>query len=268
MTSTAIAKRDEVVQNTIAVIDRADFQAQLREALPPSVSLERFTRTAKLAIQLNVELLDVADKKSLFTSLVRCAFDGLIPDGRQAALVKVKVKGKEQVSYWPMVGGMRYIAANHGYSLEAHCVYSNDTFKWELGFNPTIDHQPPRLDEERGELIGAYAVATRLADGRKFVEVMSRGEIEEVRAKSPSSRFDWSPWNTSTAEMYRKTPAKRLFKQLPLGDLEEYEHRVVASDAEVEESTAAVPALANLPEVDPVEVVEGEVVDDEPGSLG
>jgi recombinational DNA repair protein RecT len=127
-----------------------------------------------------------------------------------------------------------------------------------------VEHRPPSLDEARGDLIGAYAVATRLTDGRKFLDVMSRGEIEEIRAKSPSARFDWSPWNSSTSEMYRKTPAKRLFKQLPLGDLEEYEHRVVASDAEVDESTAAVPALANLPDVDPAdEVVEGEVVEEQ-----
>lgn len=264
MTSTAVAKRDDAIKGTLEILDRPQFQAQLREALPPSVSVERFTRTAKLAVQLNPDLIDVTDKQSLFTSLVRCAFDGLIPDGRQAALVKVKVKGKEQVAYWPMVGGMRFIAANHGYSLEAHCVYAADEFEWELGYEPRVTHKPPPLDVDRGELIGAYAVATRLADGRKFLDVMSRGEIEAVREKSPSARFEWSPWNSSTSEMYRKTPAKRLFKQLPLGDLDEHEHRVIASDAEVVESTAQVPALANLPEVDPGdgEVVEGEVVED------
>lgn len=260
----AVAKRD-AVQEIVATIDRAEYQQQIAEALPPNVSIERFTRTAKLAVQLNPDLIEIADKKSIFTSLIRCAADGLIPDGRQAALVKVRVKGKDACAYWPMVGGMRYIAANHGYSLEAHCVYSNDTFAWELGFTPSLVHQPPSLDQERGELIGAYAVATRLEDGRKFLDVMSRGEIEAVRAKSPSAKFEWSPWNTSTAEMYRKTPAKRLYKQLPLGDLSEPEHRVVASDGEVDEATSELPALANLPIVDvsdEYEQVEGEVVDD------
>jgi recombination protein RecT len=262
--STAVAKRDEAVKGTLEVLDRPQFQAQLREALPPSVSVERFTRTAKLAVQLNPDLIEVQDKQSIFTSLVRCAFDGLIPDGRQAALVKVKERGKEKVAYWPMVGGLRFIAANHGYSLESHCVYSNDTFAWELGFEPKVTHTPPSLDEDRGDLIGAYAVATRLEDGRKFLDVMSKGEIEAIRAKSPSARFDWSPWNQSTSEMYRKTAAKRLFKQLPLGDIEEREQRVMASDGEVDEATANVPALANLPDVDPeIEEVEGEVVDED-----
>lgn len=266
MSSTAVAKRDDAVKATMALVDKPEFQEQLKQALPPSVSVERFTRTAKLAVQLNPDLIDVQDKQSIFTSLVRCAFDGLIPDGRQAALVKVKERGKERVSYWPMIGGLRFIAANHGYSLEAHCVYANDAFDWELGFEPRVTHRPPSLAEDRGELIGAYAVATRLADGRKFVDVMSRGEIEAIRAKSPSARFDWSPWNTSTSEMYRKTPARRLFKQLPLGDLDERETRVIASDAEVDEATSEVPALAGLPVVDPSEddVIDAEAVE-EPG---
>lgn len=265
--STTVAIPDPV-RNTAAIIDKPEFQVQLRDALPPNVSLEKFTRTAKLALQLQPDLVDVQDKQSIFMSLVRCAADGLIPDGRQAALVKVKVKGKEQIAYWPMVGGLRYIAANHGFSLESHCVYANDVFKWELGFSPSVTHEPPALDQERGELIGAYSVATRLEDGRKFLEVMSRGEIEAIRAKSPSGKYDWSPWNTNTSEMYRKTPAKRLYKQLPLGDLAEWEARVVASDGEVEEAVADVPALAHLPIVDisepEYEPVEGEIVDDIP----
>lgn len=262
--STAVAKRD-ALQEVCSTIDRAEFQAQLRDLLPEKVSLERFTRTAKLAVQLNPDILDVQDRRSLFISLVKMAADGLLPDGRQAALVKVKVKGKDTIAYWPMIGGLRYIAANHGYSLEAHCVFSNDTFDWELGFSPSVTHTPPKLDQERGELIGAYAVATRLEDGRKYVEVMSRQEIEDVRAKSPSGKFDWSPWNTNTAEMYRKTPAKRLYKQLPLGDLSEADVRVIASDDEIDTATAPVPALAGLPtDIDlEYEPVEGEVVEDD-----
>jgi recombination protein RecT len=264
--STTVAKQDPV-RATLAIIDKPEFQVQLRDALPPNVSLERFTRTAKLALQLNPDLITVTDKQSIFTSLVRCAADGLIPDGRQAALVKVKVKGKDSIAYWPMVGGQRYIAANHGFALEAHCVYENDTFDWALGFEPYVTHKPPSLDQERGQLIGAYAVATRLEDGRKFLDVMNKGEIEGIRAKSPSGKSEWSPWNTSTSEMYRKTAAKRLFKQLPLGDLSEPEVRVIATDGEVEEATADVPALANLPIVDvsepEYEPVEGEVVFDE-----
>lgn len=262
--TTAVAKRD-AIQEVAHTIDRPEFQQQLAEALAgANVTVEKFIRTTKLAIQLNPEILDGTDRRSLFVAMVRCAADGLLPDGRQAALVKVRVKGKDTVAYWPMVGGLRYTAAKHGFALEAHAVYSLDQFDWQLGFDPRVDHHPPPLDRERGDLIGAYAVATRLEDGRKFIEVMGRGEIEQIRAKAPSAKSEWSPWNTATSEMYRKTAARRLFKQLPLGDLEEREARLIASDGQVDEATSEVPAVANLPIVDPsdddVEVVEADEI--------
>lgn len=260
---TGVAKRDSV-KSAIVALDRPDFQEQLRQALPADVSVEKFTRVAKLSIQLNPSIAEVDDRTSLFIAFSRCAADGLLPDGRQAAIVETKGKGgKTSASYWPMIGGLRYIAANHGFSLEAHVVYSGDEFDYELGFDPHVTHRPPRLDVDRGQPIGAYAVATRLSDGRKFFEVMGRAQIDSIKAKSPSARFDWSPWNTAESEMWRKTVGKRLFKQLPLGDISESEARVIATDAEVAEATAPVPALAALPTVDlgDDEEPEQEIVD-------
>lgn len=251
------------VQEVVDTIDRPDFIAQLRQALPASVSVEKFTRTTKLSIQLNPDIL-TADRQSLFLSMVRCAKDGLLPDGREAALVKVKVKGKDAVAYWPMVGGLRKIAAKHGFSLEAHAVYANDEFEWVLGYEPSVTHRPPALDQERGELMGAYAVATS-AEGQKFLEVMGRGEIEKVRASSSAFRSGFGPWVDWPAEMFRKTVARRLFKQLPLGDLEEHEQRVAfPSESAVEVATSPVPAVAGLPLVEESaadQVADGDVVE-------
>lgn len=257
-----LATRNPIAE-IVETIDRPQFQQQLREALPDGLSVEKFTRTTKLAIQLNPEILS-ADRQSLFLAMVKCAKDGLLPDGREAALVKVKVKGKEQVAYWSMIGGLRKIAAKHGFSIESHAVYSADEFEWVLGFDPSVTHKPPALDVERGNLMGAYAVATG-PEGQKFLEVMSRSEIEQVREVSRAKDSEYGPWVKWPAEMYRKTVARRLFKQLPLGDLDERERRIVSGPeaAAVEEATAVVPALAGLPTVDvSMEEVEAEVVDD------
>lgn len=257
---TEVATRTPV-QQIVETIDRPEFQQQLREALPPGLTVEKFTRTTKLAIQLQPDIL-TADRSSLFLAMVKCAKDGLLPDGREAALVKVKVKGKDTVAYWAMVGGLRKIAAKHGFSIESHAVYSEDTFTYELGFEPTLVHLPPRLDQPRGTLMGAYAVATG-PDGQKFLEVMSQGEIEAVREVSRAKDSEYGPWVKWPAEMYRKTVARRIFKQLPLGDLDERERRIV-SDTEalaVEEATAVVPALAGLPTIDvSVEEVEADEI--------
>lgn len=258
---------DVVSRNTAAevaaTIDRPEFQQQLREALPTGLSVEKFTRTTKLAIQLNPEVL-TADRQSLFLAMVRCAKDGLLPDGREAALVKVKVKGKDTVAYWPMIGGFRKKAAEHGFAIEAHAVYTGDKFAYELGLEPTLVHSPPSLDQPRGELMGAYAVGTG-PDGQKFLEVMGKQEIEAVRATSRAGDSEYGPWVKWPAEMYRKTVARRLFKQLPLANVDEPTARIVHGDeAAVAEATAPVPALAALPVVDvSLEEVEADEILDE-----
>src|SRR5438552_225044 len=65
---------------------------QIQQALPAKVTLERFTRATLTAVQQNPELITV-DKRSLYNSIVRCAQDGLLPDGREAALVIFSEKG-------------------------------------------------------------------------------------------------------------------------------------------------------------------------------
>ena len=99
--STSVARRD-AVQEVVATIDRPEFQQQLAEMLPTGLSLETFTRHAKLAIQMNPELL-TAERSSLFLAMVRGAASGLLPDGRESAFVIVKSKGVEKVQWWSMI---------------------------------------------------------------------------------------------------------------------------------------------------------------------
>jgi recombinational DNA repair protein RecT len=129
------------------------------------------------------------------------------------------------------------------------------------------------LGKERGEPLGAFAVAIDTHD--RIIcppVVMDVAEIDKVRKESRSGSSDYSPWVKWWDRMACKTVARRLFAEMPLaGDArDELERTFTAEEAQsVEESTAAVPALANLPDVDPAdEVVEGEVVDEgEQGTL-
>ena len=115
--STAVARRDAVAE-VVQTIDRPEFQQQLAEALPTGLSLAKFTRTVKLAVQMNPDIVN-ADRQSLFLAMVKCAASGLMPDGRESALVTVKVKGQEKIQWWPMIGGLRKKAAEHGITLAA-----------------------------------------------------------------------------------------------------------------------------------------------------
>lgn len=168
------------------------------------------------AIQNNPDLAG-ADRSSLFGSIVRLAQDGLLPDGREAAIVMFGQKAQAM----PMIAGILKKLRQSGEiaKVSAQVVYEADEFVWHLGFDEGVTHNPPALNEPRGKAIGAYATAV-LKDGSRLLEVMSLEEIEKVRSVSRAKGN--GPWVTWWGEMARKTVLRRLSKRLPMStDLED-----------------------------------------------
>jgi phage RecT family recombinase len=235
---------DVAVRTVADVIAGDEFKQKISEALPPGLDLDRFTRTALMAVQQNPDLMG-NDQQSLYLSIMQCAKDGLLPDGKEAALVLFfdKKTQTKKTQYIPMVGGLRKIAAEHKVALAAYVVHAEDKFEYELGFDPAIVHRPPKLGETRGEIVGVYACAIDSL-GQKYLEVLSVDEVEKVRKVSRAK--DAGPWKEWYAEMARKTAARRLFKQLALPDLSERASNVLAAnDAEYDLEPDPVVALLN-----------------------
>jgi recombination protein RecT len=215
MASNAVAERRD---NPVAVIRQTLTQMapEFKAALPAHVSEEKFRRVAMTAIQNNPDLQN-ADRRSLFGAIVRLAQDGLLPDGREAALVMFGNKAQAM----PMIAGVLKKVRQSGEvaKVSAQVVYEHDHFLVRYGFDEDVEHVPPTLDKPRGKPIGAYATAV-LKNGEKLLEVMSLEEIEKVRAVSRSGRN--GPWAQWWGEMARKTVMRRLSKRLPMStDLEE-----------------------------------------------
>lgn len=229
--STEVAQRTPV-QNLVARVRSPQFLEQVALALPGSVRPERFQRAVVTAIMQNPEV--VVDPESLFNSAIQCAQDGLIPDGREAAFVVIKEKGEKKVAYWPMIGGYRKIAAKHGITLVADVVREKDAFDWSK-MPPKLDHKP-LLGGDRGEIVCAYAAG--FDRDWRFVAapvVMDLTEIEKVRAVSRAATSEYGPWVNWYDRMCIKTVARRAFHELPLGDLDELEERIVRhADADVD----------------------------------
>lgn len=183
---------------------------EFKAALPAHITVEKFTRTAMTAIQNNPDLAN-ADRRALFGAIVRLAQDGLLPDGREAAIVMFGNKPQAM----PMIAGVLKKLRQSGEiaKVSAQVVHEHDEFVWSLGFDEDVTHSPPPLDQPRGKAIGAYATAV-LKDGSRLLEVMSLEEIEKVRKVSRASgRGPWVDW---WGEMARKTVMRRLSKRLPM----------------------------------------------------
>lgn len=209
-----------------------DEQVQnFRALLPSHIPVEKFKRVVVVAISQNPDLFK-ADRRSLFTAAQKCAADGLLPDGRQAALV---VYGNH-ATYMPMVAGIRQRMRNSGevLSAEAHVVYRNDKFFQKLGDDPAIVHEPPSFGTDRGEAVGAYAII-KLKNGEVLREVLDKKEIEKIRGASKSKNGPaWTNW---WDEMARKSALRRCAKAAP-------------TSADIDELLAREDAAGEAPMVD------------------
>ena len=227
MTATAAASRalapiDEIRQTLTRM------EPEFATALPAHIPVERFRRVTLTAIQGNPDLLN-ADRRSLLGAVMKCAQDGLQPDGRDAALVVFRGKAGPQVQYMPMVGGLLKKIRQSGQlaTIAAHVVYEADHFDYVLGDDERIEHKPAMTN--RGRPVAAYAVA-KLTDGSIQREVMTIEEIERVRAVSRAK--DSGPWVAWWTEMARKTVLRRLAKYLPsTTELEQFWQRQDEAEA-------------------------------------
>ena len=250
------------------------MSSQFGVARPSHIKPEKFQRVVLTVVQSTPDLLE-ADRQSLFDSCIKCASDGLIPDGREAALTvfntKVKRGGRDEwikkVQYIPMLAGIQKRVRNSGLidSIQAHVIYEKDTFEWEQGFDERIVHKP-FFPGDRGKAVGAYAIA-KFKDGTYQFEVMDVAEIERIRAASKTGQY--GPWKDWWAEMARKSVFKRLAKWLPLDadvdDLIEYDNRAEAIEPEptvqIEAPKKRTSKLDAIVQDEPVaEVVDAEAV--------
>jgi len=211
--STAVAELDPAV----AMRNRlARMEPEFRAALPAHIPSAKFVRTAQTAIQMNPDILQ-CDKRSVFGAIMKAAQDGLVLDGREAALVKFA----NQCQYMPMIAGVLKKARNSGEiaMIDAQMVHKNDKFTYRIGTDALPLHEPDWFGE-RGEYIGAYAIA-KTKDGACYVEILSKSQIERIRAVSKSKTGPaWSQW---WDEMARKSALRRLAKRLPSSSDREYE---------------------------------------------
>lgn len=209
----------------------ANYQPEFALALPPHIPPERFVRVVQTAILSNPRLMQ-ADRVSLFEAAQKAAQDGLLPDGKEGALVVFNTRQKDENGQWhsvakvqwmPMVAGILKKIRNSGELLwiRAHVVGANDEFDLVLGDEERLHHKP-NLDDP-GEPRFVYAIAST-KDGGIYREVMSKAQVEKVRAVSRSK--DDGPWVDWWEAMAIKTVIRRLAKTLPMSsDLDDLVRR-------------------------------------------
>ena len=191
------------------------MEKEIKKALPSVMTPERFTRIVLSALSTNPKLAETTPQ-SFLGAMMTAAQLGVEPNTPlgQAYLIPYRNKGVMECQFQLGYKGLIDLAYRSGEIsiIQAQVVYSEDSFTYSFGLEPTLKHIPAAC--ERGEPVYVYAVFKKKEGGYGF-EVMS---IEEIRsfAQKYSKTYDNGPWQTNFEEMAKKTVLKRVLKYAPL----------------------------------------------------
>lgn len=275
MTDNLPAERRASTQIDVLKANLTKRAEDFKMVLPSHITPEKFQRVVATAALQSPQLLE-CDRQSLLLAAMKLAQDGLLPDGREAALIPFKTSikdGSQWLDKWivqpmPMVYGLRKKILQSGdvLSIETGVVYLADLesghFIYEIGMDPPIRYRPNLLlpiEETADEkIVAAYSIAKLRNEGGGdpywSVEVMRRAEIDKVRQSSQTGALGRvvkfgkdkgkpippkGPWVDWFGEMARKTVLRRHSKVLPMsGDVLETIERDIESERAAESAAA------------------------------
>lgn len=216
---TAVAQSTKQPTTLLGMVRSPAFQKQMALAMPKNMTPDRLTRIVMTECRKTPALMKCAPE-SFYGAVLQCAALGLEPGSALGHCYLLPFGNGKDKQGRPnaqlIIGyrGMIDLARRSGQivSLQAYCVHEQDTFNYKLGLDPDIEHIPASV-ADRGKITHVYAVAKLKGGGVQF-EVMSRAEIEKVRASSKSGNS--GPWSNHWEEMAKKSVIRRLFKYLPV----------------------------------------------------
>lgn len=261
--SQAVAERKQNGPQQLIETYKADFTM----VLPTHIKADQWIRLSQGILRRDKNLARVAQQNpaSFLVALLDCARLGLEP-GETYHFVPF---GTEIVGITDYTGEIELMyRATPGIVIKADVVYSNDKFDWRPSTMKKPAHEADWFGE-RGEMVGVYAYAEFENGAVSRVVVMSKKQIDQVKAVSKTAKQASSPWNQWPDRMWLKTAVKQLKKWVPSSaEFREQVLRTNAAAATVSPALQAKPASDFVEEdgliVDTSsgEVIDGELVED------
>jgi recombination protein RecT len=275
------------------------YEADYAKVLPAKFRAETFARLAQGVLRKDGALYRAAElnPRSLLVGMLDCARLGHEPGTDDYYLTPrgVRWNGREWVpkpNTTPEVVGIEGYKGiikrilNHPLvrTVIAEVVYAEDYFEFVVGDDPWPRWRPPNTGDsgraadsgwfrrDRGEMLGAFAYATLSRGGASRVAVIGPKQLDEARRRAAKESFLWKDHPETAA---RKTAIRRANPYLPkLAELQyqQAERDVAAAEIAEERGLPELPP-SDLPGEDEgtrqeVEVLEGEVVEDDPPTVG
>ena len=192
-------------------------ESQIKMALPKHINPERMMRIFITEIRKNPKLSECTVPSFLGSVIQACQL-GLEPGDGLGQAYFVPYYNKKQRGYECQLiigyqGKIDIAERDPRLTLTANTVYEKDDFDYEDGTDPWIKHKSYLGQENPGNIVCSYAVAT-YKDGRRKIRIVPRWEIEKAKNSSQFSGAG-SIWDKNFGEMSMKTAVHRLFKKIP-----------------------------------------------------
>jgi recombination protein RecT len=238
------------------------MKGEIEKALPTVMTPDRFTRIVMTAISSNPKLAETTPS-SFLGAMMTAAQLGVEPNTPlgQAYLIPFfnSKKGVLECQFQLGYKGLIDLAYRSGQVslIQAHVVYENDEFEFELGLDPKLKHIPTR-GTKKGDPIWVYGMF-KTKDGGYGFEVMSVEDVREIEKANRKGNNGMSNiWVKHFDAMAKKTVLKQALKYAPMKS--EF-LRGIALDESIKNEVAA-----DMNEV-PTEYIEPEYQIDEDGVI-
>jgi recombination protein RecT len=276
--------RQTAPQSVLAVFDNAAFRNQVAAALPRHIGVDSMMRIALTEVRMNPDL-QKCTVPSFMGALLKAAQSGLRPGMFGEGWIIPRWNGRlgsMEAQFQPGYMGLAQLAYRSGEVAEVHAVavYAADHFRYQLGSDPKIEHEPDMEAEHANEDIVAFYAVVKLTNGGKLLKVMRRSEVDEVRDRfAPRTRAGKlvGPWTTDYEPMGCKTvliqalklapkDSERLAAALQAESDAIFGDRVAAGVIEARPGVAERVAsrLGAQPAAEPEQVLEAEATEEAP----
>lgn len=192
---------------------------RIAAVMPKHMSSERLYQLALSAINTTPKLAQ-CDAASLMSCVMKCSALGLEPsavDGLGRAYI-LPYNSKTGMHAQMILGykGMIDLARRSGQvkDISARAVYEGDEFEYSYGLDERLRHVPSGRVREAGEKPTHVYMVCHFSDGGHYIDVMTRAEVEAVRARSKAGNS--GPWATDYEAMAKKSVIRRAFPYLPV----------------------------------------------------
>lgn len=185
---------------------------------------------AAQALQRNPKLMECTPD-SIKTALLDVAYSGLSlsPSLAHAYLIPYR----DHCQFQPGYRGLLHLAYKAGTikSVQVNLVYQGD-----LEFQVWTDEHGRHIKHlenhrgQRGEVTHAYTITHLTAGGAPLIEVMSREQLDRVRAAAQSRPGGGAVWKVWPEEMMKKAVIRRASKYWPKDSAGLMEHMMATAD--------------------------------------